>query len=154
MRFARPAPTRPGRRGAAMIETAIVLLVLLTMVFAMFDLGLAVLRRSIVAHSARQVARQASVHGTMGESRRGQWGPEALSMAANADDEIAAAARRYMSGLDLEQTTLELEWPDGDSEPESRVRVTVSTRHQPFVGFVFGSGAWTLSSSTTVQINH
>lgn len=59
-----------------------------------------------------------------------------------------------MAGLDPTQTTIEVEWPDGDTEPESRVRVTVSTTYQPFLTFVFGNPTWTVSAASIMQIAH
>ena len=57
--------THSTRRGATLVETAIVLLVFLTLTFGMLDLAIANLNNNIVNNAARQAARIASVHGTM-----------------------------------------------------------------------------------------
>lgn len=139
------------RKGATMIETALILMLLLVMVFGMLDLGLLVVRRTLVANAARQLARQASVHGSMSLS---PWGPETLECAAYDNDPIANTVRSRLGALNMDDTTLRLEWPDGTNEPEGRVRATVSMTHLPLIGLVLGNTPWTLTSTTTVQINH
>ena len=150
-----PATQRLGRRaprrGAAMVETAIVISVLLTLVFGMLDLGIAVFQRTSVAHVAREAARIASIHGDLAPS---QWGPTTYSGPASGNDDIINAIKPSLGALDPQQTTIKLEWPDGNATPESRICATVTSFHQPFLTFLFGSGTWTLSASTTVQINH
>ena len=51
-----PASRRPG---AALLEGTIVLAVFLTIIFAMFDIGLAVMRQNSLAEAARRLARTA-----------------------------------------------------------------------------------------------
>ena len=149
-----PLGRRAHRRGAAMVEAAIVLSVLLTLVFAMLDLGIAVFQRSSVAHVAREAARIASIHGDMAPPLLNQWGPTLYTQLASVDDEIINAIKPSLGALDPAKTTIKLEWPDGNATPESRICATVTSFHQPFLTFLFGSGTWTLSASTTVQINH
>jgi len=157
-----PLGRRAHRRGAAMVEAAIVLTVLLTMVFAMLDLGLAVFQRTTVAHVAREAARLASIHGDMAPPQLNQWGPDIVyytELVIHDDDEIIKkeiinAIKPSLGALDPQQTTIKLEWPDGNATPESRISATVTSSHQPFLTFLFGSDKWTLSASTTVQINH
>jgi Flp pilus assembly protein TadG len=137
-----------------MVEMAIVLMVLLTLVFGMFDLGLGVFRSNTTAQVAREAARQASVHGEMAPPRMNQWGPTTFTAKADADNEVTNAIRPFLAGLTPADTTLTLEWPDGNAQPESRVRATISTTHQSFIGFIFGNQTKTLTATSTVQINH
>lgn len=137
-----------------MVETSLVLMVVLVIVFGLIELGLAVFRYNQVSQVARQCARQASVHGEMAPPMMNQWGPSIFSGTADGPDEIATAVRPYLGGLDPAETTLRLEWPDGDAKPESRVTVTVTTPHRPIVTFLFGSAGWTFTASSTMQIHH
>ncbi len=58
-----------------MVEMAIVLLLFLTLVFGMLDLGLGVYRFNELSQAAREVAREAVVHGEYAD-KLGPWGPE------------------------------------------------------------------------------
>jgi Flp pilus assembly protein TadG len=135
------------------VETAIVLLAFLTLVFGMLELGIAVMRHNIVSQAARQGARRAIVRGDLAPPQFEAWGPEAYNASANSSDEIAETIRPYLAGLDLDRTTIQMEWIDGNNETQSRVRVTVTTAHDPFLTFLFTSG-WTLTGVSTMSIAH
>jgi Flp pilus assembly protein TadG len=144
---------RPDRRGATVVELAIVLLVFLTLVFGMLDLGMGVFRYHLLAQSARQGARQAIVHGSMA-NRLGSWGPTSYS--AHGDDAAAIATyiRPMLEGFDLSQVTIQAAWIDGGNKPEQRVRVTLTAPYQPVMAFIFGSTEITLRATSTMTIAH
>ena len=142
------------RRAAAMIETAFMIVLLLILFFGMIDLGIAVLRRNMVAQVAREAARTASVHGEMASAYVAQWGPTTITVSGTWTGDVGVAIRPHLGALDPAETTLTLEWLDGDAQPESRIRAVVTSRHQPFMTSLFGAGAMTFSAVTTVQVNH
>lgn len=78
-------PTRR-RRGAVLVEAAVVLPVLFTMILGILEIGRAFEARGIVANAARQAARQAS---------RGGVGTETIS----------PAVRVYLSQAGLHETS-------------------------------------------------
>lgn len=155
MKRARHLPSQLAcHRGATAVETAIVLAVFLVLVFGMLELGIAVFRYHVVSQGARQGARQAIVRGELAPPELSEWGPaEYGPQFGSADDEIAVAIRPYLTGLDLDRTTIQLSWPDGNTRIGSRVRVTVNTTHEPFVTFLFTTG-WTLTGDSTMRIAH
>ena len=84
-----------------------------------------------------------------------EWGPGLYEAAdlSTANDEIANGCKQYLTGLTLNETSLTLQWPDGDSNPESRVQATVTTQYSPFVTFLFGTD-WVLTATSTMRIHH
>jgi Flp pilus assembly protein TadG len=145
---------RADRRGATIVEMAIVVSVFLTLVLGMLDLGIAVFRYHLLAQAARQGARQAIVHGSMAD-RLGPWGPATYTGTSDVDGHpIVAAIRPSLVGLHLSQVTIQAEWPDADNKFEQRVRVTVSAPYQPMMTFIFGNPTFTLQGTSTMRIAH
>ena len=149
---------RPNRRGATLIETAITILIFLTLVLGMLDLGIAVFRHQMLSHAARQLARQAIVHGELAD-RLGEWGPATFSGAANDSNPITSdlsdgqSLADYLVGLDPASVTVLVEWLQGNAL-ESPVRVTLTSPYQPIVTFIFGNPTITLSAVSEMQIAH
>lgn len=141
------------RRGATTVEMAFVLMAFLLLVLGMLDFGLAVYRYNTLAQTARQVARQAIVHGSLA-NRLGTWGPGTYSGDAEEDHPIADTARPSLIGFDLSEVAIRTEWIDGDNDPDSLVRVTAEAPFTPMLTFLFGSPTYTLRSTSTMQIAH
>jgi Flp pilus assembly protein TadG len=147
--------TERARRGGTTVEGAIVLMVFLTLVLGMIDLAMYLLRANIIAEAARQGARQAIVHGSLAPPRLAQWGPATVTATASQGGvPLADAVRPLLVGFDLTKTQVQAEWPDGDSDPNSRVRVTVTTPYRPIMTFIFGGSTYTLRASSTMRIAH
>jgi hypothetical protein len=118
------------------------------------DMGVAIMRMHIVSEAARQGARKAIVHGGTPGNLLGAWGPTAFSGNGNSSDPKVASNSAYFTGLDPSQVTINLTWPDGNNNVESRVTYQVSTTWTPMITWVFGSPTYTLSGSSTMQIAH
>jgi Flp pilus assembly protein TadG len=148
-------PSGRGRRSATIVETTIVLLVFLILILGMSDLGIAVFRYHVICQGAREGARLAIVHGSLASAQMGSWGPTTYGpIAANDSNAIAKAIAPYLADLDPSTVTLKVEWPDGDNQVGSRVRVTVSAPYQPLMTFIFGKPSWNFSASSTMPIGH
>ena len=143
------------RRGATAVETAIVMLVLLTLVFGMLDLGVAIFRHHNLAQAARQGARKAIVHGNL-SSQLGAWGPETVTCKASDPSPIAEAIRPFLVSLDLSKVDIVVEWLDGGNDGMSghRVQVRVSAPYKPIMTFIFGNPSFTLRAESTMPIAH
>jgi Flp pilus assembly protein TadG len=154
-RLARGPYRRRCRRGATIVEMAIVLMVFLTLVLGMLDLGLGVFHYHVLGQAARQGARQAIVHGNLAD-RLGPWGPQGFTVTAEDASPLVAAIRPVLAGFDLSQVTIQAEWPDGGNDPSSdqRVRVTVSAPYRPIITFIFGNPTYTLQATSTMFIAH
>ncbi len=151
----RLAQSRSIRPGAAIIEAAVIVMVFLTLVLGMLDLGIALFRYHIVSEAARQGARQAIVHGNLAPPQMAEWGPAAINTTASANGiPLVDVIRPSLVGFDLTKTRINAEWLDGDTEPESRVQVTVSVPYRPIMTFIFGNPTYNLSASSTMRISH
>jgi len=165
---------RNRRRGAALVEAAIMTSLFLSLVVGMLDLGIALFRMHVASEAARQGARNATIHGYYAPngSTMNAWGPTpeyypaltsqslyatASSYTVRADtasDELAATIRPYLVGLDPSTVTIQIQWPDGDNDLANRVTVSVSAPYQHLIPFVFGTDTITLSAASTMSIMH
>jgi hypothetical protein len=156
------------------VEASLMTVLFLTLVLGMFDLGIALFRMHVSSEAARQGARTAIVHGYLAPngSTMNAWGPapayfpiltsqslyaNATSHTVQADDpadEIAGTIRPYLVGVDPSTVTIQVQWPDGDNGPGSRVNVSVTAPYQHLMPFLWGDGSTTISSSSTMTIVH
>ena len=150
----RATRVKTDRRGAASVEMVVVLLVILTLTVGMFDLGMGVFRNNILSQAARQGSRLVIVHGHLAPPQLSEWGPTTYTGLGDSADEIPAAMRPYLAGLDPGQVNVSVEWLDANNELEGRIRVTVSTTYQPFLAFIFGNSTYNLAASSTQRIAH
>jgi Flp pilus assembly protein TadG len=148
------------RRGATLLELAVVLLPFLVLTLGMIDLGLGVFRYHIVANAARQAARRAIVHGAQAVVL-GPWGPTKINVTADAtgtaivDGNLAGypdGIQPMLVGCDLAKTTITIEWLDASNALGKRVRATVASPYTPVTLLFLGSV--TLHASSTLQIAH
>lgn len=146
---------KSGRRGATIVETAIVLSVFVTLVLGMIDLGYGLFRYHILAQSSRRLARQAVVHGKLA-TRLEPWGPETVQTTADGETAISEAIRGSLVGWNLADVAVEVQWLDGgnDGELGHRVQVSVSAPYEPMLTFMVGSPQVTLSAASTMRIAH
>jgi hypothetical protein len=136
-----------------MVEFAVVVLVFVTLVLGMLDLGYGVFQYHIVAEAARQGARQAIVHGGLAD-RLGPWGPASYSGAGSDTHPLAEAVRPYLVGLDPNEVTIEAVWLDGGNGLDERVQITVGTPFRPIMTFIFNDPAFNLEATSTMRIAH
>src|SRR5689334_1070755 len=121
------------RHGAAMLECAIALPVMLLALFAILDLGLAATRYNALAEAARQIARQAILHGSLAPDEVGSWGPaQFVGTAADSSNIVQATHGRLPTMLE-NLVSVQVTWPDHDNSPRDRVQVRVSYQHRPLV---------------------
>jgi Flp pilus assembly protein TadG len=156
----RRRPENRRRRGATLVEAALVLPLFLLIVLGMIDLGVAISRNNALSQAARQGARVASIHGAFCKDgpkanwNGGPWGPATVIVSASDTGPVASAIRPYLSSQDVDTATITVEWPDGNNEPErGRVKVEVTTSFQPITTYVF-SKKFTLTASSTMLISH
>jgi Flp pilus assembly protein TadG len=140
------------RRGAALVEAAIVLPILYMFILGMVLVGLGVFRYQQVAELAREGARYASVHGA-------QYAADTGNAAATASDIYNNAIKPQAVGLDTSSITYSVAWNTSNSptraNPSSSppgapmtntVSVTVTYTWAPYIYHV---GTLGLSSSST-----
>lgn len=141
------------RTGAATVEGAIVFLVLLVVVLGFLDLSIALSRYHLVSESTRHAARQAIVHGSMHETD--PWGPEAVGpVSLSSTEPVAQTVKEHLVGINPESVTIKAEWLDGDNEPGSRARITVTAKYRPILSYLFGTEPLTLRAQSIMMITH
>jgi Flp pilus assembly protein TadG len=150
------------RPAASMVETGIVMLTFLVAVVGMIDLGVAVYRQHVISEAARYGARLAAVHGqycatTTPSWNGGGWGSTQIgpTAASTTGTPIIDSMRtNFLQGtVDLSNTNITVQWPDGNNNVESRVEVTVTTTYTPMLTLIF-SGSFTMTANSTMQIAH
>jgi hypothetical protein len=147
--------TRHGnRRAAAMVEAAIVLPVCLVMLLGMVELSVALVRNTVMAETARWIARAAIVHGAKATAAQGRWGPAPVEIDASDDHPAALVVRDFLMTLDPSQVQISIQWPDGANEPDDRVEVMVSFVHQPVVTFPGLYDHLSLTGTSIMRIAH
>ena len=147
-------PENRKRRGTSLVETSLVIVVFLTVILGTLDLCLGVFRNNTLSQAARQLARQAVVHGSLSSS---PWGPTAYGpVAANDSGAITTALQPYLVGMDPADVTVTVTWPDGGNAPDQgcRVQVALSTPYRPTMTFLFGNPTYTLTATSTMPIAH
>jgi Flp pilus assembly protein TadG len=146
---------RHGERGSALVESAIVLSLLLTLMFGIVDFGRAFYAYDLVGHLARQGARWAIVRGSQCSGL-----DHCPAQAGSAD--IQPYVQSLSEGAtDPSQITATLTFPScagssgggGSNAPGCVARVTVSYPFKFLLPFVSGSQITMTSSSQMVISN-
>jgi Flp pilus assembly protein TadG len=146
--------SRRRRRGATMVEAAIVLPAVFMFTLGLIVIGLGVFRYQQVAALAREGARWASVHGNSYARDTGNTAADAAAVYNNAIKPMAA-------GLDTSKINYSVTWPNGKSpvylaDPANNkylnayVTVTVSYSWTPEAYL----SPTTLSSTSKMPINY
>lgn len=143
------------RRGAAMVEAAIVLPVLFLFTLGLIIVGLGVFRYQQVASLAREGARYASVHG-------GQYASVTGNAAAGAADVYNNAIKPKAAGLNLSNLTYSVTWDDNSRNPTYLFNASTNTYRTNYVNVTvsyswlpeayLGKTARTLTSTSRMRI--
>ena len=105
------------QRGMSLLETALMIVVIFNVVFWVFELGWLMYTYSVMADAANEGVRYAIVHSggdTTGAKAR-----------------VATFARTSLHNVSAISTSIT--FPDGNSAPPNRVRVTVSYTYVPWL---------------------
>jgi Flp pilus assembly protein TadG len=145
----RAKPRFPRRRGATIVETALVLGVFLTVVCGTLDLGLAAMRQNVLSDTARRVARGVAIRGAESTA---PLGPQSATGLASDTSAVAGLLRPWLATMDPAETNFAVEWPDGGNRPGQRVRVTVSYEHRMLVPRLLGVGSRRLEASSVLLV--
>ena len=142
------------RRGATMVETAIIMSAFLMLILGTFDLGIATYRYNMLSQAARQGTRQAMVHGALAPPAMTAWGPATYTGTAGDGSAYAQAVSPMLAGFTLANVTIKLEWIDGGNAIQQRIRYTVTTTYRPMLTSFFTNTAYTQSAASTMPIAH
>lgn len=125
----------PRRAGCTLMEMTAATFMVTFLVVALFDTSMLLLRTSLVSLAADRIARVSSFHGQESGSR---WGPRAIMIVnpTHTESQLELILNQDLDGLDLNNTTIEIDWPDGGDFAGDRVRVTVSTEFRFVIPFL------------------
>ena len=134
---------RGSAAGQATVEFSLAVLVFLTILAGMFDLGRAVYTYNGVAEAAREIARVTSVHPgtTLGTSS------ETLAVIGSQQGLVPGLEAPTFTCVDIDGSVI-----SGTCAPGKWVKVVVSAPYQPATPLIGLAGPFTLESSSRVQI--
>jgi TadE-like protein len=135
-----------------MLECAIALPIMLLALFAILDLGLAATRYNALAEAARQIARQAILHGSLAPVEVGSWGPAQFVGTAADGSTIVQTVHGRLPTMPANLVNIQVTWPDNDNSPRDRVQVQVTFQHHPLVPGLTTWGPIDLRSVATMRI--
>jgi Flp pilus assembly protein TadG len=148
---------REGRRGQALVEFSLAIIVFLTMLMGIFDLGRAIFIYNGVSEAARDIARRAAVYPFQGTANATNLG---------SSDQVRATINTHLNMIpgmhDLTEGAPDFECVDIEGNPSTSsycshgsfadyVRVTVSADYKPITPLVGLFGQITISSSSTAS---
>jgi Flp pilus assembly protein TadG len=131
------------RRGATVLEGALVLPIAFLFILGMFIGGLGMFQNHLVAELARIGSRYASVHGS-------QYAQDAGKPTATVDD-IRTALLPSATTMDPSKLTVQASWHTTNDPNVNTVTVTVTYSWRPML---FLTGTYQLSSTSTVQMQY
>ncbi|MGC1783250.1 MAG: TadE family protein [Acidobacteriaceae bacterium] len=114
-----------------MVESALALLVVLPMVFWLFEMSMLTYTYSVLGDAARQGVRYAIVHGTDSSNCSGPSTGCADSAGANVSSVVKTYAAYSFHNLSNMQVSVT--YPDVSSSPPSRVNVTINYTYVPYI---------------------
>lgn len=135
-----------------MIETAFILIPLCVLTLGLLDFAVGIYRYHILSEAARQLARNAIVHGEFAD-RLGPWGPNTFSGKADSSNTIATTVKPYLVGMDPAAVSISVAWPEDTNEVEKAVRASLTTDFHPVLTSWFTSSI-TLRATSEMKIAH
>lgn len=113
------------RRGGALVEFALVAVLLLTVMFACFEFSRMLLAYNSLANAAGSGSRYAIVHGNTGAANNCGPGNTAACVAA-------VRAMAVIGMLNPARLNIAVGYPNGTNQPGSRVTVNVTYAYDPW----------------------
>jgi Flp pilus assembly protein TadG len=120
-----------GQDGSMLLEFSLSVWVLILVTFGIFEFCMTIYTYSVLGNAAREGVRYAILHGTDSSSCSGP----SSGCADPSGNNITAVVNSYaaVSFHDTSGMTVAPSWPDGRSNPASRVVVTISYSYIPYL---------------------
>jgi Flp pilus assembly protein TadG len=144
-RATRSQRVRRRRHGAAVVELAVVMPVILLFLLGTIDFSLIMYAYGTVSEAARGGARYAIVHGS--------WSSVPVGPAAN-DATVATTVKSFAPALDPTQLTITSSWANNSNAPSSQVTVNVSYNCPMSILRAIGFTTFKVTGATTMTITH
>jgi Flp pilus assembly protein TadG len=125
-----------GRRGSAVVETAVMAPLMLAMMLGMTEMGSAFLVRQTMTNAAREGARVASMHGATAA--------DVTAAVANTMSGASLTPDAYTVNTNLDTLT--------SNDTEVWVEVTLPFNRATFTGGMFGGGSFNLHAKSSMRL--
>lgn len=119
------------QRGSMLLETALVMVVLAPLMTSIFEVCLMSYAYATLNDAAREGVRYAVSHGSASSNCSGPSAGCADPTAANVTAVVVQKSKLSMKNVS--NMTVSVLYPDGNSNPSSRVQVTLRYPYAPFV---------------------
>jgi Flp pilus assembly protein TadG len=131
------ARSRKSQRGAAQIEFALSILIVLFLVFWMWEFVMLVYTYAVLSDAAKEGVRYAIVHGGSNTNCSGPivTGATCPSGGDTAGNNIKTQVMTYanLSLHDVSAISIQPTWPDTTNNPPNRVKVTITYPYVPYI---------------------
>lgn len=145
---------QPGsRRGVTTVEVSVSLLLLLSVLFAMLDLGLLAFQSNMLSLAAREVTREAIVRGSAIDPSMA-WGPGTCSGTAGDGSSISQVLAPFCVTIPKSSMTFHVTWPDGANRIDNRVTTNLRFQRKSMTPLTSWMGTVNLQANCTMNIIH
>lgn len=141
------------RGGTTTVETAVTLVLLLSVLFAMLDLGLLVFQSNMLSLAARRLTRESIVRGSAIDPSS-TWGPNLVAGSAADGTAVAQVVSPYCVTMNKSHVMVTLSWPDGTNGIDDRVTAQLSYKRDSLTPLTSWMGTISLSANATMRIVH
>lgn len=146
--------TQTERRGAVVVESALISILLFLTLMTMADLALGVLHYNSLSESARRLSRFVATSGELSEPERVAFGPDQILGSAADESTIAEELRRTLTVSDVENVSLEINWPDGANRVGDRVEVILTYSYQSLIPLLTAHDQLNYAARSVTTIRH
>jgi|HubBroStandDraft_5_1064220.scaffolds.fasta_scaffold281248_1 hypothetical protein len=138
------APKLSKQSGSVLLETVLVMVVLAPLMSSIFEICLMTYAYTTLNDAAREGVHYAMSHGSGSSNCSGPSAGCADPTAANVTAVVVQQSKLSMK--DMTHLSVSVSYPDGNSNPSSRVQVSLSYPYSPFVFYPEFSQTVNLSS--------
>jgi Flp pilus assembly protein TadG len=135
--------SRRGELGQALVEFSLSFIAFAALILGMIDAGRAVWNYNTLAEATREGTRYAIVHGASSSNPSGPGDTQ----------DVVDEVEQFAGGLNTDQLSVTVTWPDTTNEPGDRVTVESVYTYEPIFGLL-GPISFDLRSESTMTITN
>lgn len=138
------------RHGASLVETSLVLMILFTILFGIFEFGMVALRQNMLDEAAYRLARAGAIRGE--DSQLATWGPISVETTLAQAPELLAEIGPATYLLDSSRVNVAITWQNEIAQTNSQLSVTLECEQPLLLGNFWGMNSILLSSKSVERI--
>jgi Flp pilus assembly protein TadG len=132
-------------RGSSALETALGMVVMITMVLGIIEMCMMVYTYSVYADATREGIRYATTHGSDSTSCSGPTTGCTDTDGTNVQSAVTSYAANFVTAANA--VSVVVSYPDSASTPNSRVAITTTYTYKPVLNFPGLTPSFTVSSA-------